>query len=172
MPRHTAEKTIATKDRKDRKENLFLPRIAGCKLIFNECPVARGQTMRHGAGVAASRQQPQPCHPILAPPRMRLAVWLHCPGGFRPRTAARPAPAPVEYLWRNTGPVHKLSMSGIDRCVFMSRGHGCDHPSYVGAHAAGLPCRKQVLKFPTHDLRICERPTGGGLGWRIGRVFC
>ena len=78
---------------------------------------------------------------------MRLAVWLHCPGGFRPRTAARPAPAPVEYLWRNTGPVHELSMSGIDRCVFMSRGNGGDHPSYVETDLEGLPCRRQVLKF-------------------------
>ena len=87
-----------------------------------------------------------PCHPMLAPPRVRLAVWLHCPGGFRPRTAARPAPAPVEYPWRNTGPVHELSMSDIDRCVFMSRGHGGDCSSYVRPQDDDLLHRWQTIQ--------------------------
>ncbi len=38
-----------------------------------------------------------------------------------PQTQRIRAPAPVEHLWRDTGPNHVLSMLGIDCCSFMSR---------------------------------------------------
>ena len=50
---------------------------------------------------------------------MRLPVWLHCPEGFRPEDAARPAPASVEYLWRNTGLNLDFSSFSNDCCSFI-----------------------------------------------------
>jgi hypothetical protein len=55
-----------------------------------------------------------------APPDLRLPGSLHCPGGFRPRDATRPAPAPIEYLWRNTGLNHELSILSSKQFNFMS----------------------------------------------------
>jgi hypothetical protein len=46
---------------------------------------------------------------------------LHCPKGFRPQDAARPAPASVEYLWRNTVLNLELSILRSEYCNFMSR---------------------------------------------------
>jgi len=56
-----------------------------------------------------------------APPGLRLPGWLHCRGGFRPESVARSAPAPLEYLWRNTGHRQELSMRCSEFCSFMSQ---------------------------------------------------
>src|SRR5437763_1375167 len=56
-----------------------------------------------------------------APPGLRLPGLLHCPGGFRPKSATRLAPTPVEYLRRNAGLNHELFILSSGHCDFMSR---------------------------------------------------
>ena len=67
---------------------------------------------------------------------MRLPGLLHCPEGFRPRDAARPVPASVEYLWRNTGLNQELFMLSSDVYSFMSR------PGFL---IKSVPCSRCLL---------------------------
>jgi hypothetical protein len=77
---------------------------------------------------------------------------LHCPEGFRPRDATRPAPASVEYLRRNTGLNHELSILSSKRCNLMS------HRRVGAGGYPPTPPSEPYLRVSPHTAQVLIRP--------------